>query len=247
MVQVRIDSSPAASLATRPAYRPRVLLDTLLPQRCVVCRRGRVQLCARCVAGFPRLREPRCDRCGAPTAWPVARCVECSRRRLAFARARAAVAYDEAVRTVVGAWKERGLRRLDRPLACVVAGALQPARAPLTFVPSDPERRRERGHHPAEGLAQALGEQWGLPVLPLLARRHGPRQRGLELAARRANVRGTFRATGPAPAELVLVDDVYTSGATASAAAAALRRAGARHVEVVTFARALRGYTVSAS
>jgi predicted amidophosphoribosyltransferase len=53
-------------------------------------------------------------------------------------------------------------------------------------------------------------------------------------------VRGAFRATARAPASLVLVDDVYTSGATVSAAASALRKAGARRVEVVTFARAVR-------
>jgi predicted amidophosphoribosyltransferase len=65
-------------------------------------------------------------------------------------------------------------------------------------------------------------------------------QRGLLLAERRRNVAGAFRAVGRAAATVVLVDDVYTSGATATAAASALRQAGARSVEVVTFARALR-------
>jgi len=66
-----------------------------------------------------------------------------------------------------------------------------------------------------------------------------PRQRGATLAERRRNVRGAF-VSKPAPAAVCLVDDVYTSGATASAAASALRAAGSRTVTVVTFARALR-------
>ena len=69
--------------------------------------------------------------------------------------------------------------------------------------------------------------------------RQTERQRGLALADRRRNVAGAFAAR-PAYGEIALVDDVYTSGATASAVAAALRAAGAENVDVVTFARAIR-------
>ena len=62
----------------------------------------------------------------------------------------------------------------------------------------------------------------------------------MALAARRGNVRGTFLATGAAPASVCLVDDVYTSGETVNAAASALRKAGARRVDVVSLARAVR-------
>jgi predicted amidophosphoribosyltransferase len=223
----------------------RVLLDLLLPQRCVACRAPGGQLCVSCRAGLPRLRGPRCERCCAPTAWPVRRCRECAGRRLAFARARAAVAYDDAVRRFFHAWKERGLRRLCDAAAEVTAEALEAPSDPLVFVPPDPDRRRGRGHHPAEALARELGVRWNVPVLALLSREQGAaRQRGLTLPERRANVRGAFTAGGSPPA-VVLVDDVYTTGATANAAASALRRAGARHVEVVTFARVVRGYTVT--
>jgi predicted amidophosphoribosyltransferase len=232
-----------------------VLLDLVLPQRCVVCRRVGGQLCGDCRAALPRLQPPWCDRCGTPTAWPVTRCRECAGRRLAFARARSAVAYDDAVRKLVGAWKEAALRRLAAAAAELVADTLDPAETPLTFVPPDPDRRRHRGDHAAASLARELAARWDVPVLTLLERRPGRRQRGLGRAERRANVRGAFTSR-PAPRRVVLVDDVYTSGATANAAASALRGAGARRVEVVTFARALRGgpgvapgvrgYTVSA-
>ena len=65
-------------------------------------------------------------------------------------------------------------------------------------------------------------------------------QRGLSLAKRRRNVRGAFRPRTDAPPTVVLVDDVYTSGATVAAAASTLCKAGARRVDVVTFARAVR-------
>jgi predicted amidophosphoribosyltransferase len=116
-----------------------------------------------------------------------------------------------------------------------------PRAAALTFVPPDEERRLKRGFHPSERLARGLGRRWGLPVARIL-RRTGPsrRQRGLTLVQRRRNVRAAFRPIAAAPRTVVLVDDVYTSGATAAAAASALRKAGARRVDVVTFARAVR-------
>ena len=92
-------------------------------------------------------------------------------------------------------------------------------------------------------LAEELGRRWGLPVAPLLARRAGSRrQRGLGRSERQANVQGAFRLLGPGrpPGRVALVDDVYTTGATVSAAAAALLEAGAEQVEVVTLARAVR-------
>jgi predicted amidophosphoribosyltransferase len=216
------------------------MLDLLLPQRCVVCGCGGKQLCAGCREELPRIEPPLCARCGAPTAWPVERCRECAGRRLAFASARAAVGYDLAARRLVHAWKERGLRRLAAEAAELVAERLPPPEVDaLTFVPADRGRRLERGHNPAERLAVELSTVWELPCLPLLERTRGGRQRGSSAAERRT-VRGAFRATGPAPRTVAVIDDVYTTGATAAAAATALRAAGARRVEAIAFARALR-------
>src|SRR5436189_55847 len=90
------------------------------------------------------------------------------------------------------------------------------------------------------GLAEALAREWQLPLVASVRRRAAKRQRGLSRAERRRNVAGVFAARGEVPRSLVLVDDVLTSGATANAAASALRKAGAHRVEVVTFARVVR-------
>ncbi|HKN63077.1 MAG TPA: double zinc ribbon domain-containing protein [Gaiellaceae bacterium] len=216
------------------------MLDLLLPQRCVVCRSAGRQLCDGCRAELPRIEPPLCARCGAPTVWPVERCRECAGRRLGFASARAAVGYDAAARRLVHSWKERGLRRLAAEAAQLVAERLSPPRVDaLTFVPSDRGRRLERGHNPAERLALELAALWELPCIALLERTRGGRQRGSSVAERRT-VGGAFRATDAAPRRVAVIDDVYTTGATAAAAATALRAAGARRVEAIAFARALR-------
>jgi predicted amidophosphoribosyltransferase len=212
-----------------------MLLELLLPLRCVVCAQPGARLCGRCRDALPRLPPPLCACCGAPVAWPVARCRECAGRRLAFVSACAAAPYDEDIRRLVRRWKEGGLRRLADDIAAVVAARVPaPSVEAVTFVPAEPWRARRRGHQPAERLARALAEHWQLPCVAALRRVDGGRrQRGLRAAERRRNPR--FAALGRG-SSFVLVDDVYTTGATASAAAAAL----AGHVEVVTFARALR-------
>jgi predicted amidophosphoribosyltransferase len=111
----------------------------------------------------------------------------------------------------------------------------------VTFVPADRDRALTRGHHPAAALARDLSRRWQLElVAPLERTRVTRRQTGLPLAVRRRNVTGAFAPAGPVARNIAIADDVYTTGATASAAASALRRGGATRVHVVTFARAVR-------
>jgi ComF family protein len=213
----------------------------LLPSRCAVCATVGLPLCERCERALVRLAPPLCERCGAPGPWPVRRCAECAGRRLAFASARAAIAYDGSGRRLVRAWKEGARRDLAAVAAELVVSVVpRPAAATLTFVPGDRERRRQRGHVPAQRLAEELGRLWDRPVEPLLRRtRSVPPQRGLSLPERRRNVRGAFAGIDMAGG-VCLVDDVYTTGATVHECARALRRGGATRVEVVSLARALR-------
>ena len=214
----------------------------MLPRRCGVCGAVGDSVCAACLAGLVRCAPPWCERCGAPGPWPVRRCAECSGRRLGFASARAALIYEDRARSFVTSWKERGRRDLARvAVALVVATLERPCVDLVTFVPGDRDRGLARGHAPAAELARGLAEAWSLPVAGLLRRRPGvDRQRDLPRTERRANVAGAFTAEDPARGRICLVDDIYTTGATAAVCSTALRRAGARHVEVVCLARAVR-------
>jgi predicted amidophosphoribosyltransferase len=145
---------------------------------------------------------------------------------------------------LVGAWKERGLRRLGRVLAELVAEEVPPPEVrALTFVPAQHERSLSRGFHPARSLAIELARIWELPLLPMLERVGPPRrQKGLPLSERRRNVEGAFAVSAGIrpPARVCVIDDVYTSGATSSACASALRKTGCRRVEAIALARAVR-------
>jgi predicted amidophosphoribosyltransferase len=110
-----------------------------------------------------------------------------------------------------------------------------PPGAVVTWAPTGPARRRARGFDQAELLARAVARRWGLPCRALLRRLAGPAQSGRSAAERVTNPR--FRAVGRA-AEVVVIDDVATTGATLSASARALRAAGAHHVVALVGARA---------
>src|SRR5436309_479643 len=127
--------------------------------RCAGCAEPGETLCARCRGRLRRIEAPLCDRCGAPTAWPVARCSECSGRRLAFATARAAVVYDDTVKRLVAGWKEHGLRRTAELAAEIVVETMErPESGAIAFVPPDLDRTLKRGHHPAERQCAKLSK-----------------------------------------------------------------------------------------
>ena len=142
----------------------------------------------------------------------------------------------------MASWKERGRRDLTGVAAELVVSFLpKPAVDVITFVPGDRDRGLARGHAPVAALAVELAAAWSIPAATLLRRRPGvKRQRDLPRTERRKNVARVFTASGSLPARVCLVDDVYTTGSTATACATALRRAGAGRVDVVCLARALR-------
>lgn len=142
----------------------------------------------------------------------------------------------------VHALKYGGLPRIADDLALVMA-PLRPRAdeaAALVPIPLAPRRLRTRGYNQSEVLARALARKWRIPVLPdlLVRTRETPTQTALTPGTRLANVAGAFDARRAARGALVLVDDVFTTGATLAEAARALEQAGATTMHGVTFARA---------
>lgn len=110
----------------------------------------------------------------------------------------------------------------------VLADALDATGAPVTWAPTSRARARARGFDQSELLARSTARAGGRRCRPLLRRRPGPPQTGLDRAGRLAGP--SFDTRGPVPHTVILVDDVLTTGATLSAAATALRAAGAAEV-----------------
>lgn len=219
----------------------------IVPPLCAACREPEFsgeQVCSECRAMLVPISDPRCERCGGPVALPAASCGECRGRGLAFDRAWAAFHYGGVCREIVAALKLRGHVAATRFMAAEIAARVPEglARATLVPVPAHPRRRRRDGFNQAGALARALGSRTGQPVRDLLVRAGGAApQVGLERRARLANARGSVRSrpvAGP-PERVVVVDDVYTTGATLDACAAALRASGVSEVSAVTFARAV--------
>jgi predicted amidophosphoribosyltransferase len=216
------------------------LLDLLVPPRCAVCRLAGPLLCATCLGDLPLLDGCTCARCGLPAERPLDDCARCRGRRMGFESAAAALLFDGAARDLVHAFKDGGLRGLAVPAAALMALVLsRPAVDVVTWVPADPLREAMRGYHPARLLAEQLALRWDVPSRPLLRAPLWRRpQRGLTRAQRRANVREAFTAPAAVAGRVGLIDDVHTTGATLTAAALALRRAGAGAVVAATLARA---------
>ncbi|MBR2700066.1 MAG: ComF family protein [Clostridia bacterium] len=155
-----------------------------------------------------------------------------------------AYVYRGAAVGIVTQLKYRGVTRLAGFMGGDMARAyrfIEPTGADcVTCVPMHPKRRVRRGYNHAELLARELSGRIGIPFVELLERvRDTPQQAKLEDDARRANVSGAFRALNAARGRRVLlVDDVCTTGSTATACARALRAAGAEAVYLVCYARA---------
>lgn len=231
-------------------------LDLVLPPTCPVTGE-RVSapglLSPKAWSALQFIDDPVCARCGAPFAHDYgegAECAACIAAPPAFGRARAAVVYDDISHKLIVGFKYSDRTELTPLFGAWLARAGADLIRPETILAPAPlhwRRRAFRRYNQAGLLAEATGKAVGVrSVFGALARiRPTPPQQTLSADARRRNVAGAFavrpdRAREIAGAHIVLIDDVLTTGATLSACARALKKAGAASVDALVVARVAR-------
>lgn len=220
-----------------------------LPPRCPGC--GAVtgedhRFCLDCWRGLDFLGDPACPTCGEPfelDPGPGARCGACLRDPPALDRVRAAVAYGETARHIALRLKYAGRPGLAETIARQLDRLIGEEPALVAPVPLHRWRIWRRGYNQSALIARAVVRRRGGELaLDLVERiKATPVLRGLGPAARRKAVRGAFSVkTDVRGKRVLLIDDVYTTGATANACARALKRAGAAEVGLLCWARVVR-------
>jgi ComF family protein len=222
----------------------RLLGEALFPARCIGCRRRGTPLCTDCRVGLPYLPSGLCPRCATRRSANGA-CSGCRRLSPAVSAIYATFVYRGAARTAVLTLKFRSARYLGSTMGALMRETLQarPVHADLVVpVPLAPKRLRARGFNQAALLAEQVAYALGADVGDVLRREERAAQVGLGAARRLTNLAGAFRCRDPALVngkDVLLVDDVVTTGATVSACADTLAGAGAGRVRVLAFARDL--------
>ena len=221
-----------------------IALDLLFPQHCVGCGKEGEFLCYSCRQSLPRITPPLCPRCGRPQPSGIL-CPGCVGWSAKIDGIRSPFRFDGAMREAVHQLKYRNLRALAVPLAKLLLDYLVTNPVPaevLVPVPLHRKRLRERGYNQSSLLARQLGKLANLPVVDdcLIRQRHAPPQaRTATVEERQSHVIDAFACPDHRlrDKQVLLIDDVSTSGATLDACAAALKTAGATSVWGLVMAR----------
>lgn len=258
------DGSLVSMLVSSVSVVAESLFATLFPSDCRLCGSpliniSRLPVCRPCLSNIPRIAGNFCSVCGERVLSPHAlnageiQCGLCRRLKPPFVKAVAYGSYDGGLRELIHLLKYEQVRPaaavLGRMLAEAVSGIESGSTCMVIPVPLHSRKLRQRGFNQSELIAQhaiKLGAGSGRLVLRsglLERRRETQSQIGLTRHQRRENLRGAFAVSRPeelAGREILLVDDVLTTGTTVSECARVLRRAGASKVFVATVARTLK-------
>ena len=223
------------------------LVSLFFPPSCPVCgEAGEDGICRSCMKGVRPIQPPLCTLCGAPfvsAVLPEHLCGECMKRERSFSIARSAGLYEGTLLEAIHLLKYRGRVPLARPLASILAVTVDCADYDIiTPVPLHRRRLQERGFNQSLLLARYLAKEsrLSLDYVNLRRTRATAPQTGLQGRERKSNVKRAFsvkKSMAFAGKRVLLVDDVYTTGATVTECSRVLKAAGAREVGVLTLAR----------
>jgi len=232
-----------------------VLVESIWPTRCGICDSPGEVLCEKCRRNLPYIDYwNACRHCAAPFGRIL--CSECNpvslkslgERQLPFESCTSATVFNANSGALVSVYKDYGERRLAGVLAEIMAPLVNPlwleqnrkkGEIALTYIPATQGAFRRRGFDHAELLAEKLGEVLCLPCISLLERPVRKDQRKLGRSGRLHNMEKSLKVLDNAyvPEEILLIDDVYTTGSTLIAASKTLTTSGAKSISCMTFAR----------
>ncbi|MCL1797446.1 MAG: ComF family protein [Eggerthellaceae bacterium] len=230
-----------------------VFAESIWPTRCALCDKPGAVLCETCRLNLPYIDYWKaCVRCGAPLG--KIQCSECNPVTLQqlgekappFARCVCVSEFNGASSAIVTTYKDRGERRLADEIACMLAEVIPPEwfhGCSISFIPATRRALRRRGFDHAELLAEKLAQRMDSSSVALFDPPDNKDQRTLSRSLRFANMDESIRLKeglllGKAlPQEVLLVDDVYTTGVSLITACKALQNAGVENVYCATFAR----------
>jgi ComF family protein len=232
------------------------LIDFFFPPRCSFCGENREDknpagICSACFGQIRKVAHPRCPRCGVGFATDLGEdhlCSDCLGGNGHFSKARALAHYEGIMPEIISRFKYRGDSRLAKPLGDLLADYGEPDFSFRDYllvipVPLHPHRLRRRGFNQSLLLARRISRRYSLPLnfTALRRLRATAPQTELSGAERQKNIRGAFavfKEQTIAEKSILLIDDVFTTGATVEECAKVLLQAGANRVDVLTLARA---------
>lgn len=237
------------------------ILEYLYPPACAFCDvslTGRKGLCDSCKDTLGRINSPFCDVCGEPFPGEINgpfKCPNCTGLTFHFEFARAALSRSDRALELVHRLKYGRQIDIAEELGTLACEAFLDQRLsvakkhswPLIPVPLHPSRKQKRYFNQAEEIAKVIAHRANLPILNALRRiRKTTTQTTLSRSQRMKNLKGAFVLTSPLlktgtgerlPQEVILVDDVFTTGSTVDACAKVLSKAGVERIAVLTVVR----------
>jgi len=229
------------------------VLDLIYPPKCIACKvilplnELPRFICDRCAALFEPITTPICKKCGIPVETEVEKCASCFGKTLFFDSNRAAFIYDELIRDLMHEIKFRERKRYAVGIAKLWARTYTKTNFPfekenavLVPLPMHPDKQKERGFNQSDILASELSIALNIPKENALVRiLDTPPQSGLHPKLRAENVSGVFEVCNNfklGGKTFILIDDIYTTGASLNECAKTLKNAGANNVFSLTFA-----------
>lgn len=233
------------------------ILDWLYPPTCIACgsliplnqtKPRHMVICNFCQGLFQPVEAPLCKICGSPTLEAVERCVSCFGKTFYFTHNQSTFPYSDLIRDLLLELKFKQKKQIAKGLGHLWANHapthLAPDNTYLVPLPLHPQKQKERGFNQADILAKALGKARNIPIAYVLQRTiDTPPQSGLHPRQRIENVQGAFaiaKGQDPRGKNYIVVDDIYTTGASVNECAKVLLAAGANRVSSLTLSIVVR-------